>query len=322
MPEHPAPITVDFLLLSGLSLMCLASGVDPLRAANRVSGRELFRWRMSSLNAQPVRTTCGVSIPVDTAFDARRCDVLVVIAGFGVREGVGRGLLASLRAAAVRSQWVVGVESGPWLMAMAGLLEGRRATTHWEDLEDFQTRHPTLRVCPDRYVVDGTRVTTGGASPTFDFMLQFIRARFGNHLALDVASVFGYDESHAAHDAQPLLSLGRLRRHEPRVAAAIRIMEAHMDNPLTQRALAAKAGVTVRTLEKLFATSIGQSPGQFFLGLRLGAARRMVVDTRLSLGEVAVRCGFSSASSFARAFRRHYGTSARELRARSTALAV
>src|SRR3546814_2575745 len=104
----------------------------------------------------------------------------------------------------------LGVEAGGWLLARAGLLDGRAATTHWEDLEDFAARFPEIAVRPDRFVVDGRTFTSGGASPTFDLMLHLIRSRFGYPLALEVASVFVSDEAHAATAAQPLRSPGRL----------------------------------------------------------------------------------------------------------------
>ena len=128
---------------------------------------------------------------------------------------------------------VGGVEAGTWLLGRAGLLEGRAATTHWEDMEDFAAAFPDADVRPDRYVIDGPVFTTGGASPTFDLMLHLVRSRLGMAVALDVASVFIYDQARAATDAQPLVSLGRLEGYEPRLAQAIRLMEAHVDRPLT-----------------------------------------------------------------------------------------
>ncbi len=94
-----------------------------------------------------------------------------------------------------------GAEAGTWLVARAGLLEGRSATTHWEDMEDFSAAFPGTDVRPDRYVIDGPVFTCGGASPTFDLMLHLVRSRLGMAVALDVASVFIYDQSRAATDA-------------------------------------------------------------------------------------------------------------------------
>jgi transcriptional regulator GlxA family with amidase domain len=308
-------LAVTLLLLPGASMLTFASTVEPMRAANRVAGAELFDWRLVSAEGAPVMTSCGIPIAVQGALDpAAITGMLLVVAGFHAREQAGRELTRRLGRAAKRAELVVGVDAGPWLMARAGLLHGRRATTHWEDLEDFSTRYPAVAVQPDRYVVDGAVATAGGASPIFDFMLHLIRRRFGYTIALDVASVFGYDEAHAGTEAQPLAPLARLSRHEPRVAEAIRHMEASLDAPLNVAAIAAALEMSTRTLEKLFRDTVGTSPGRFFLNLRLNAARRLVVDTRLAMTEVAVRTGFTSASSFARAFRRGFGTSAVAMR--------
>ena len=164
-------------------------------------------------------------------------------------------VLKLLRAGAKRSTIVGGVESGPWLMGMAGLLDGRRATTHWEDLEDFAARFPNVDVQPDRFVVDEPVFTTGGATPALDCLLSLIRARNGYSAALDVASLYIYEEVRTGSDAQPIVSLGRIRQHEPRVAEAIRIMEAHIDRPLTIAAIARRVGVSTRALETLFLKS-------------------------------------------------------------------
>ena len=126
-------------------------------------------------------------------------------------------------------------------------------------------------------------------------------------VALDVASVFIYDQAKAATDAQPLVSLGRLDGYDPRIAQAIRLMEAHVDRPLAIAAMARRIGTTQRTLEMLFSRSIGETPGAYFLRLRLNAARRLVLDTRMPMADIAGRCGFASAASFSRAFARAFG---------------
>jgi transcriptional regulator GlxA family with amidase domain len=167
---------------------------------------------------------------------------------------------------------------------------------------------------PDRYVIDGPVFTTGGASPTFDLMLHLIRTRLGMATALDVASVFIYEQAHAGADAQPLVSLGRLDDYDPRLASAVRMMEATIDAPLTIAAIARRSGVTTRTLETLFQKAIGESPGAYFLRLRLSAARRLVRDSRIPLADIAARTGFSSAASFSRAFRKAFGTAPSALR--------
>lgn len=303
------PLSLTVLVLSDCSIMCAASLIDPLRAANRITGRRVFDWRIVSADGRPVETTCGLPIAVSGTFepDAPR-DVLVVIGGFGARAFSTPAVNAGMRRAARQARAVGGIEAGTWLLGHAGLLEGRAATTHWEDLEDFADAFPGCDVRPDRYVIDGPVFTAGGAAPTFDLMLHLVRARLGMAVALDVASVFIYDQSRAASDAQPLVSLGRLDGYDPRVAQAIRLMESHIDRPLSTAAIALRAGVTARTLEKAFASAIGETPGAYYLRLRLNAGRRLVLDTAQPMADIAARTGFSSAATFSRAFSKAFGT--------------
>ncbi|MCA0003430.1 MULTISPECIES: GlxA family transcriptional regulator [unclassified Mesorhizobium] len=309
------PLKVTMLVFSGSSIMCVASAVDPLRAANRISGETLFDFKLVSVTGEAPVTTCGLPVAVSGRFDAAEpTDVLVVVAGFGTQNYATSALLSGLRRAARSARACGGVEAGTWLVARAGLLEGRSATTHWEDMEDFSSAFPGVDVRPDRYVIDGPVFTSGGASPTFDLMLHLVRTRLGMAVALDVASVFIYDQARAATDAQPLVSLGRLDGYDPRLAQAIRLMEAHVDQPLTVAAVAKRAGVTARTLESIFRKSIGETPGAYYLRLRLGAARRLVIDTRVAMADIAGRTGFSSAAAFSRAFSRTFGEAPVRLR--------
>lgn len=308
-------LKVTFLVFSGASIMCVASAVDPLRAANRISGETLFDFKLVSVTGEAPVTTCGLPVAVSGRFDAAEpTDMLVVVAGFGTQNYATSALLAGLRRAARSARACGGVEAGTWLVARAGLLEGRSATTHWEDMEDFSAAFPGVDVRPDRYVIDGPVFTSGGASPTFDLMLHLVRTRLGMAAALDVASVFIYDQARAATDAQPLVSLGRLDGYDPRLAQAIRLMEAHVDQPLTIDAVAKRAGVTARTLESIFRKSIGETPGAYYLRLRLSAARRLVVDTRIAMADIAGRTGFSSAAAFSRAFSKAFGEAPVRLR--------
>lgn len=301
---------MTFLVFPGSSIMCVASSVDPLRAANRVAGETLFEWKIVSADGEAPVTTADLPVAVRGCFDpAEKTDVLVVVGGFGSREQGSQATLAAIRKVARSARAVGGVEAGTWFLGRAGLLEGRSATTHWEDLEDFAAAFPGADVRPDRYIVDGPIFTTGGASPTFDLMLHLIRTRLGMAVALDVASVFIYDQARAAADAQPLVSLGRLDGYDPRLAQAIRLMEAHVDRPLTVAAIARRAGVTARTLEKIFGHAIGETPGAYYLRLRLYAARRLVLDTAIPMADIAERTGFSSAAAFSRAFSKMFGGS-------------
>jgi transcriptional regulator GlxA family with amidase domain len=316
----PDPLSVTVLVLPECSMMTVASVIEPMRACNRISRGERIAWRVVTLDGGPVPLSCGLPLASQGRLEAASGgDLLVVVAGFDALRHAGRPVTGRLRRLLPRFGAVAGIEAGSWVLGAAGMLRGRRATTHWEDLEDFAARFLDTEVRADRYVIDGSVLTAGGASPAFDLMLHLIRGRFGYAVALDVASVFIYDEAHAASDAQPFVSLGRLGDREPRVARAIRVMEQALDRPLSTAAVARRVGVSVRLLEGLFRRTLDTSPGAYYAALRMQAARRLVADTALPLHEVALRTGFASPSSFSHSFRRHTGLPARDFRARARA---
>ena len=303
-------------------MMSLASVLDTMRAANRIANRELFEWTIATINGKSARLTCDLIIEPDIMLDANCSgDVLIVIAGFNQQYHVGPAHLKLIYRLSRNFSAVGGIEAGSWILARSGLLEGRSATTHWEDLEEFATRFPGVDLKPDRFVIDGSVFTTGGASPTFDFMLYLIRKRYGYPLAIEVSSAFIYDGVHSATDTQPLVSLGMLENNEPRVAAAIHVMEQHIDESITVRSIASQVDLSVRMLEYLFRQTLNMSPAAYYRRLRLQTARRMVVDTRLKLQEIAIRTGFNSLSSFSRLFRNYYRQSPGECRKQAQGMA-
>ncbi|MCH8106249.1 MAG: helix-turn-helix domain-containing protein, partial [Proteobacteria bacterium] len=241
-------------------------------------------------------------------------DILFVIAGFNHQNHVGKAELKLIKKLSRRFKVVGGIEAGSWLLARCGLLDRKAATTHWEDLEEFRTQFPKVNLKTDRFVIDGSIFTTGGASPTFDLMLHLIRVRYGYPLALEVSSAFIYDSAHDATDTQPLVSLGSLENREPRVAAAIHLMEQHIDETISVSEIAAHTKLSVRMLEYLFAQTLNLSPGAYYRRLRLKSAHRLVVDTRLRMQEIAIRTGFNSLPSFSRMFKRYYQQSPVECR--------
>ena len=300
-------LVVKLLVIPESSMMSLASVLDTMRAANLVAGRGLFRWDIVTLDDGPAKLTCGLPIAPHIDLDEGLSgDVLIIVAGFNHDRHVDRSQLNRIKRLCRQFHAVGGIETGSWILARCGLLEKKNATTHWQDLEEFATRFPGVNLKADRFVIDGPVFTTGGASPTFDLMLYLIRKRYGYPLALEVSSAFIYDVGHSATDTQPLVSLGLLENREPRVAAAIHLMEQHIDETIAVSAIAKKLNLSVRMLEYLFADTLGVSPGAFYLRLRLQTARRLVIDTRLSMQEIAIRTGFNSLPSFSRMFKRYY----------------
>lgn len=307
------PLSITVLVLPHASILEVASVLDPLRAANRHLGWEGFRWRVVTPDGLSAPLTCGISLPSSGAFGGiEGAEVLIVIAGYRLNEVATRPLIRDLRRLAPRAALLGGVDAATWVLARAGLLNGYRATVHWEDLEDLAAAHPEVEVLPDRFVIDRNRMTAGGAAPAQDLMLHLIRARHGAPLARQVAQSFiatarpGHDPQVAPRAKDPLL--------DPRVARAVARMEATLDAPASIAQIAADVGLSPRRLESLFRGSLGASPGAYALSLRLAAARRMLTDTRHPMAEIALRTGFSGPSTLSRAFRRQFGQSPASLR--------
>lgn len=310
-------LDLDILVVPDATLILIAAIIEPLRAANRVVGRKLYGWRLVGPDGEPVPTTSGIAIPVAAPFradDGR--NPLVVAASYNWQNSATPRLLRALNQAARHRPAIVGVESGPWLMACADLLNERRATTHWEDHEAFAAAHPDIDLSTDRFVIDGNRITTGGSLPTVDLMLEIIRRRQGYPLALEVARLFIYEPATAGDTRSEVPSTTALRRRDRRVEAAVRIMDATLDAPVSLETIAARVGVTARHLQSLFHACLGVSPHEHYMALRLNAARRMVIETRQPFADIAPACGFSSSAAFSRRYRAHYGESPRETRRR------
>jgi AraC family transcriptional regulator, glycine betaine-responsive activator len=308
-------LDVTFLVLPGASIMCVASAIDPLRAANRIAGERLYTWKITSPDGLDTQTTSGLAVTVSGKFDdSKRHEAIVIIGGFGTAP-YGKGpFISNLAKACRQARAVGGIEAGTWLLGRAGLLEGRAATTHFEDLEDFRASFPNADIRQDRYVIDGPIFTSSGAAPTFDLMLHLLRARQGVSFAMNVAAVFVHEQTHTSSAHQSRVTTGRPAIDDPRLTKAINLMESHLDEKFSISAIARNLGVTSRTLEKLFSKRIGETPAHFYLGLRLAAARKMVTDTNLPITEIAARTGFSSAVVFTRAFGVRFGRAPTSLR--------
>ena len=304
------PLVVNILIFPSSSLMTIASTIDPMRAANRIAGKEIFYWKIVSPRGLAVDLTCGLSLPVNGQFtDTAKGDLLIIIGGFDALNQALPVTPIRLKRILPNFKKIVSIEGGTWLLAKTGALDGRKATTHWEDLERFSDQFPKINVVADRFVVEGKYVSVGGASPSFDFLLSFIEENFAAALAYDVSSVFIYSSTSHAADPQPFVSFGRLAEREPRVANAIRLMEARIDSPVTIAAIAKNVKISARRLETLFNSQLGLSPAAYFNRLRLKSAERLLKDTNLTIQEIGLRTGYSSSAAFSRSFKKFSGKS-------------
>jgi len=307
----------DILLLPETNLILLASVIEPLRAANRIAGGDLYRWTLHSPDGTPVDTTCGIPIAVAGAFrPARETDPLFVLSSYDWKKSVTNDLKAQLARTARHRSLIAGIETGTFVLAEAGLLNGSRATIHWEDLEAFSLVYPEVELVRDRFVIDSKRITTGGPVPTLDLMLELIRRAHGHTLALEVSRLFLYEYGHRL-DREHGSAVTPVRHgRDARVQAAVRLMEETVDAPLVLTRLAKRVGVSARHLQDMFQTTIGVGPHTHYIALRLNAARRKVIETSGTIADIAAETGFNSASALSRSYRAQYRESPSETRRR------
>lgn len=307
---------IAFLLLPRFSNHCLANALEPLRAANALSGHSLYRWHLLSLDGDTVTSSSGLEIR--TSRDLKcidDADVLFVLSSYDYRRQVTPAVKSLLKRKARRAGIVGGLDTASYVLAVAGLLDGYRATIHWQELEAFEEAFPEVHTVSDRFVIDRNRITAGGATTALDLMLHLIGERHGEALRLDVTGLFIYDSPHPGGDPQRSVSAAPLPGHLPNVADAIALMETNLEEPVAIGELGRRAGCTQRELERRFQRAFGATPLFYYRHLRLAAARRMVLESERRVSDIAVRTGFKSASALTRAFREHFGDTPRRLRA-------
>jgi transcriptional regulator GlxA family with amidase domain len=297
--------SVTILIYSGFSNMVLACLLEPLRAL-RDQGRVEVDWTVVTVDDAPACSSSGLHITPDRSCAAvKRIDLLIVVSGYGYLRHADRRNARILGQLAGRAGTVLCADTAAWLLAAAGLLTEGRATVHWQVLSDLAEAFPELDVVHDRYIMEGRIWTCGGASTALDLMLQMIGNRFGAASAFDVSTLFLHD---AARQEAMGRGPGRLSgKSSTKLTAVLHEMAMHLEGPLTLPEIAVRLGLSIRSLNRLFLAELGMPPGQYYQLLRLSRARELAVETDLTLVEIALRCGFSDASSLSKSFRKSFG---------------
>lgn len=298
---------IDVLLFERFSNHCLANAVEPLRAANELAHRRLYTWRHLTIGGRPVTSSSGLLVDPEAALrDGSYGDYLFVLPSYGHRRLATPECLSALRVAASRYTVLAGLDTGSWLLAEAGLLSGRRATIHWDEFDGFAERFPEVEALHERFVIDGNRISCGGAMATFDLVTQLIADDHGEALRIEIDQLFLH-ENRAARIHEIAGKSGVVRQ-------AVRLMREHLETAITIEELARRTGRTQRNLEQLFRRELGAAPRAVYRRLRLLAVRRLLENTAMPVSEVAIRCGYSDPSAMARAFKAEFGLSPRSVR--------
>lgn len=301
------PRRLGLFLAPNFSMMAFASLIEPLRAANRVSDRTLYEWPLFSEAGGPIAASNGVEVAAQTPFArARDLDMAVVCAGVGVERNDYRAMIAALRRLASFGASLGAACTGTWVLAKAGLLDGRRATIHWENQPSFAAQFPELEVTPELFVIDGKRYTCAGGTAAIDMMLAVIREDHGPALVARVTDMLIHHRTREAGERQRMDLRARLGVAHPKLLAIVEMMENTVEDPMSCAQLAQAAGISTRQLERLFEKHLGRSPTRHYLNIRLEHARRLLRQTSLPVIAVAETCGFVSPSHFSKSYLDHF----------------
>jgi transcriptional regulator GlxA family with amidase domain len=313
---------VGFLLIPDFALLPYASAIEPLRAANRLSGRALYRWSHVSIGGGPAQASNGVAIAADAGLDeGLRLDYLFVCAGGNPALFDHQPTFAWLRQQARRGVTIGGVSGGPYLLARANLLSGYRFTLHWEHAPAFLEDYPDLDLRRSLYEIDRDRLTCSGGTAPLDMMHALIARDHGSELALAVSEWFLQTQVREGAGPQRMPLRERLGIAHAPLLRVIGRMEQTIENPETRESLAHLANISLRQLERLFRQHLGRSLGEHYLRLRLDRARDLLRQTSLSVMETALACGFANPSHFSRSYRERFGHAPRDERRRGSASA-
>lgn len=313
-----------FVLLDKFSLLSFASALDSLRIANRMANRPLYTWRLLGEGGETVTCSAGTEFSLDSDLvELQRDDVVLICGGVDVQAATSKRVLNWLRREARRGLRIGGLCTAAYTLAKAGLLDSKKATIHWENSDSFIEEFDEVELTKAVFQIDGSRMTTAGGTSSIDLMLKLIADDYGEELANAVADQMIYSSIRTDQDTQRLSTPTRIGVRHPKLSQVILMMEKNIEEPISPSILAKDVGMSTRQLERLFRRYLSRSPKRYYMELRLHKARNLLMQTDMSVINVALACGFASPSHFSKCYRAHYNTTPyRERGAQSGRLSV
>ena len=306
---------VVFLLVPEFNMVSFGAAIGPLRQANDLSPSPLYRWRLASYDGRPVVSSSEVRVEVDAGVDDDPIpELALVCSGRNVQNHVDPNAILWLRSLAAKRVALGGIDTGSYVLAKAGVLGGYRCTTHWDHHDAMIKEHPEVVITPGVCLIDRDRLTCAGGDAPADLMLNFIASQHGHPLAATISEQLVHDRIRGSRDRQrrPLVQL--IGTGQPRLLDAVQLMEANTEEPLTVEQIAHHVGLSRRHLERLFRENLGCVPSAYYLRVRVTKAQHLLCQTTLPIVDVALACGFASASHFSKVYKDVFGHSPRDER--------
>ena len=305
-------------MFPGFPMACLTSAIEPLRAANEITGRREFVWKLVAETLAPVRSSAEIGFEPDvTLSQMEGVDQLYLLSPPTAMFGDPSRSPARLRGLDRTGVTLGAFSGGIFPLARAGLMAGRPCSVHWCYEAAFRADFPEVDAREAAILREGRRITVSGAGAVFDLMLRLIEERLGRDCMTEVACWFQHPFVRDADASQkvPVAKSGGTTDALPAaIREAIRLFETHVEDPLRIPDVAGAVGLSGRHFERMFKRETGQSPLRYYHHLRLTKARQRVLYSNDSLREIAASVGYMTSGPMIRHYTEIFGVSPRDER--------
>ncbi len=306
---------IYFLLLPKLTMLAFSAAVEPLRIANQVTNKELYRWFLMTEDGNPVSCSNGVEITPDSGLhNLPRSSRLFVCSGIEPAESTSPRVLSWISRQKAFGCKLGGICTGAFSLAKAGVLSGKRFTLHWENHPAFIEHFDGLEPSVNLYEIDNELMTCGGGNAATDMMLDMIESDFGKDLAVIVSDMCIHFRSNNRKTLQKSAFSVALGSRNQYLINAMQIMHENLEDPLDISEIAEAVNISRRQLERLFQKYVETSPVQFYIELRVARAYALLSETEMTVAEIAAATGFGSATQLTARFKKRYGAAPNSFR--------
>ncbi|MEE9389490.1 MAG: GlxA family transcriptional regulator [Paracoccaceae bacterium] len=307
--ENSRPRRFVFALLNEFSLQSFSGAIECLRIANRAAGSNIYQWILVGEGGAEITCSADIAFRLDADLvDLNRDDTILVCGGMDIATHSSKKVLNWIRKESRKGVKIGGLCTAAHTLALAGLLDGKRATIHWENQDSFSEKFEDVNLTKSVFTIDGKTMTTAGGTSSIDLMLKLIANDHDEDLANTVADQQIYSSIRTDQDSQRLSVPTRIGVRHPKLSKVIQMMELNIEEPISPSILARDVGMSTRQLERLFRRYLNRSPKRYYMELRLQKARNLLMQTDMSVINVALSCGFASPSHFSKCYRAHYNT--------------
>ena len=293
--------------MPNFTLIAFSSAVEALRMANFTSEQELYRWSVLTFDGTPVASSAGLEIQPDYPFEqARKLDMLFVCSGVHVKDSWNLPLGNALRRLSGSNLPLGALCTGTYLLAKSGVLDDHRCTIHWENIGSLREEYPRLKVTDELFEIDRRRYTCAGGTAPLDLMLYLVRRDYDRGVASAISEQFTVDRIRELGEPQYISVRSQAPGAPDYLNEAVLLMRNNISEPLFVEEIAEYLSISTRQLERAFRHYFQYSPSQYYLRLRLNAARNLLRQSGTTVRGIAIETGFKSLQHFSKCYHEYF----------------